>query len=96
MGKAEILNILSNYKTMNSLNYGILELGLYGSVAREQDKEFSDIDIFVKTKEPNPFILVHIKEELEKYFNKHVDIVRYRDNMNPYLKKRIEMDGIYV
>jgi uncharacterized protein len=96
MGKTELLNILTQYKNENSSNYGILELGLYGSVAREQDMETSDIDVFVKTKEPNPFVIVHIKEELEKYFNKHVEIVRLRDNMNPYLKKRIEMDGIYV
>ncbi len=36
------------------------------------------------------------KEELEKYFNVKVDVVRLRDKMNQVLKKRILNEGIYV
>ena len=34
------------------------------------------------------FMLVHIKEELQNLFHKNVDIVRLRERMNPYLKKK--------
>jgi len=47
-------------------------------------------------KTPNPFILVEIKEELEKLFNRRVDIVRLRNSMNPFLKARIEKEGIVI
>ena len=96
MLKSEIIEILSKYKSENSAVYGILEIGLFGSVARGLTTDSSDVDVFVKTKEPNPFTIVHIKEELEKEFNMHVDIVRFRENMNPFLKQRIENEGIYV
>ena len=41
-------------------------------------------------------MLVHLKEELEKLFNRNVDIIRYRERMNRYLKKHIDEDAIYV
>jgi len=54
------------------------------------------VDICIKTKTPNPFALVHIKEEIEEMVRKHVDIVRVRDKMNPFLRERIEKEGRYV
>lgn len=92
----EILNILKNYKTKNVDKYDIVELGLFGSVARDQASSESDVDICIKTKTPDMFALVHIKEELQKLLSNSIDIVRVRDKMNPYLKKRIENEAIYV
>ena len=40
--------------------------------------------------------LVGIKQDLEEVFKRHVDIVRYRDKMNPFLRKRIEKEAVYV
>lgn len=37
-----------------------------------------------------------LKEELERMFKHSVDIVRYRERMNPYLRQQIEKEGIYV
>jgi predicted nucleotidyltransferase len=92
----EILNILKNYKNRNLDKYDILELGLFGSVARNQASSSSDVDICIKTKTPDMFALVHIKEELQKLLSNHIDIVRIRDKMNPYLKNRINKEAIYV
>jgi hypothetical protein len=39
---------------------------------------------------------VHIKEDIEAMVRRHVDIVRVRENMNPFLKERIEKEGRYV
>jgi predicted nucleotidyltransferase len=92
----EILNILKNYKNSNLNKYGIVELGLFGSVARNQTSSSSDVDICIKTKAPDMFALVHIKEELQKLLSSSIDIVRIRDKMNPYLKNRINKEAIYV
>ncbi len=40
--------------------------------------------------------MVHIKDELQELFERLVDIVRLRSNMNPILFQQIQRDGIYV
>ena len=42
------------------------------------------------------FGLVAIKEDIESYFQIHVDIVQVRERMNTLLKDRIEKEAIYV
>jgi len=96
LGRDSLLAILKNFKRDHAEKYGILEIGVFGSMARDEGGEDRDVDIFVRTKTPNPFILVHIKEDIEGLTGKHVDIVRLRDEMNPFLKERIEKDGQYV
>ncbi|HLA01042.1 MAG TPA: nucleotidyltransferase domain-containing protein [Thermodesulfovibrionales bacterium] len=96
MGRDSILAILRDFKQNFAEKYGILEIGVFGSIARDEAREDSDIDICIRTKTPDPFTLVHIKEEIENRVNKHVDIVRMREKMNPFLKERIEKEGVYV
>lgn len=96
MGRDSILAILRDFKQTFAEKYGILEIGVFGSIARDEAREDSDIDICIKTKTPDPFTLVHIKEEIENRVRKHVDIVRMREKMNPFLKERIEKEGVYV
>ena len=70
--------------------------GRFRLVARYQSREDSDVDICIKTVTPNPFVLVHIKEDIEQLVHRRVDIVRVREKMNPFLKQHIEKEGIYV
>ena len=76
--------------------YGITSLSLFGSTARGEQKEGSDIDLFVDTKTPNPFLLMDAKEFLENESGSSVDIVRNHQSLNPKLKKRILKDGILI
>lgn len=97
MGRDDILAILRDFKQNFADKYGILEIGIFGSIARGEDREDSDVDICIKTKTPDPFAIVHIKEEIENRIQRHVDIVRIREKMNPFLlKERIEKEGVYV
>ena len=96
MGRNDVLAILRDFKQNFADKYGILEIGIFGSIARGEDREDSDVDICIKTKTPDPFALVHIKEEIENRVQRHVDIVRMRKKMNPFLKERIEKEGVYV
>ena len=65
-------------------------------VMERSHTENSDVDICIKTKNADLFTLVHIKEDLEELMSSHIDIVRIRDKMNPFLKNRIEKEAIYV
>jgi uncharacterized protein len=96
MNRAEILEIIRQYKQENSEKYGINAIGVFGSYARDMASEDSDVDIVIETREPDLYKMVHIKEDLEQRLNRPVDIVRKREKMNPYLKKRIERDAEYV
>lgn len=96
MFRADIIKILKTYKEQSADKYGIIDMGLFGSVARDEAKSDSDVDVAIKVKVPNPFIMVHIKEDIEEKLHLPVDIVRLRKSMNPLLKKRIEADIIYV
>lgn len=96
MSKNDILSILRNYKERSARQYGILEMGIFGSVARDEADNDSDVDIFIKTSTPNPFVLVHIKQDIENLLHQRVDIVRIRDRMNSFLKNRIQKEGVHV
>jgi predicted nucleotidyltransferase len=96
MRRDEAVEKLKAFKERNSSKYGIEQIGIFGSVARDEATEQSDIDICLKTKVADLFMLVHIKEELSQLFATSVDIVRVREKMNPFLKNRINQEAIYV
>ena len=96
MTREDIISFLRDYKNRYGARYGVISLGIFGSVARGQMRDDSDIDICIKTQTPDPFMIVHIKEDIEHSLKRHVDIVRIREKMNPFLKKRIDEEGIYV
>lgn len=90
------LEILRCFKSEFEEHYGVTALGLFGSVARGQSGDTSDVDVVVCMKNPNLFRLVHVKETLEEALHEHVDIVHYRERMNGFLKNRIDKEAIYV
>lgn len=92
----EYLQLLKHFKEANAEKYGIKRLGIFGSVARGEQQEGSDVDICVEMDSPSLFKLVHLKEELQNLFTCNVDIVRLRNTMDALLKGRIEKEGLYV
>ena len=96
MTRSEVIDILTDFKKLSAEKYGITILGVFGSVARDQFNDHSDVDIVLQTQTPDPYLIVHIKEDLEGRLIHPVDIVRLRKTMNPHLKQRIEQEAIYV
>ncbi|MGK7938839.1 MAG: nucleotidyltransferase family protein [Crocosphaera sp.] len=95
MAKNEILKQLRTVKTELAERYAITQIGIFGSVARNEDCQTSDIDVVVHIS-PNLLKRVRLKAELENLLGKEVDVIRYRNSMNPYLKAQIDRDVIYV
>ena len=87
---------LSNFKMMFAQKYGITKLGIFGSVARNEHSEQSDIDIVVEVKKPSLRLMYELKEALKQLFNCEVDLVRFRDSLRPLFKSNIQRDVIYV
>lgn len=91
-----VLGILQARKAEFVVAYGISAIGVFGSLARGEAKPDSDVDIVVEMKKPDLFYMVHIKESLEEDLQCQVDIVRFRERMNPFLKSRIEKEAVYA
>ena len=96
LSKDQILKYLKEYKQENRDKLFIDKLGIFGSYARNEANENSDIDIVVKLSKPNLFNLSGIMVDLKEHFHTDVDIVAIWDKMNPRLKKRIDTEAIYV
>lgn len=92
----QVLDLLRRIQPTLHEKYGVTKLGIFGSVARDEATETSDVDVVLEMKRPNLFLMVNIKEELEKALEKSVDVVHYRERMNPFLKRRIDRDAAYV
>ena len=92
----EIIAILKKFKAESASKCGITSLGLFGSFARNQQRETSDVDVFVTLKESDFFVLERIKEELESLIHSNIDIVNYRDSLRNSFKQNILNDAIYV
>lgn len=93
---SDIIEILKSFKNSASRKYGINSLGIYGSFARNQQDEVSDVDVFVTLQESDFFTLERIKEEQEKLLPYKVDVINFRDSLRDSFKQNILKDAIYV
>ena len=93
--KTNILNYLKEHYSEFKNKYNVEKIGLFGSYARDEATENSDIDIFVKMK-PSLFDMVAIKEQIEIDLNRKVDIIREHKNIKPIFLKMIQKDLIYA
>ena len=87
---------LADFKSAFAQKFGITKLGFFGSVARKENSEDSDIDIVVEVQKPSLQLMYELKEALKQLFNCEVDLVRFRDSLRPLFKSNIQKDVIYV
>ncbi|MCB9138820.1 MAG: nucleotidyltransferase family protein [Caldilineaceae bacterium] len=95
MNRNDVLDTLSNHKEELAAKYGLSRLGIFGSTARDEATERSDIDIVVEMP-PDAYQMVHMKDELEEMLLSSVDLIRYNKYLNPRLRERIDREAIYV
>ena len=67
MSRKQYIEILKQCSPKLRDYYGITSLRLFGSIARNEQREDSDVDVFVETVTPNPFLLMEAKEYLLKF-----------------------------
>jgi len=94
--KDAVITVLRLVKPRFQQSYGLRRIGLFGSVARSGQGPASDVDVVVDLERQDLFFLIGIKQELEESLHTGVDVVSYRQTMNPHLKRRIDAEAIYV
>lgn len=95
MDKKEILENLKNNKQNLKSNFHLAKIGLFGSFARGEATNTSDIDIIVKFNKPIGWDFILLKEYLENILNKEVDLVT-EEAIKFQMKKEIIKEVIYV
>ena len=94
LNRNQILSTIKAYKEKHAQEYSIADIGIFGSYARDEATQNSDVDVYVKLKNANLFLLSRIRIELEELLGVQTDIVQLRDRMNLSLKKHIEQEAI--
>ena len=61
MKRDEILSVSKIHKPSIEQRFGVKRIGVFGSVARDEAKETSDVDVVVEMG-PDLFGMVHLKE----------------------------------
>ncbi len=93
---AQILNILKSKKKELEIKYPISEMGLFGSYARGDQNEKSDIDILVDfSSKIDPFDYIRMAHELEDTFQQKIDVVS-RKAIQPKYLPFVEKNLIHV
>ena len=90
-----ILQILRQHKTELQRKYPIARLGVFGSYARGEATEKSDIDIAVEMNGPMGLNFVAMADEIEELFGIKTDVVSKRSIKPKYLPY-VEKDIAYV
>ena len=94
----QILDFISVNKNLLKRQFHVSKIGLFGSYARNEQTDNSDIDLIIDFEE-NTDNLYYLKFELKRFFkenlNLEIDICREK-YIKPVYKNRIIKETIYV
>lgn len=79
-------------------DFGVKSIGLFGSVARGDDDDMSDIDIVVDFHDgrvPSLVGLVRLQDHLEDLLGRPIDIAS-PNSPNPRLNRTVEREAVYA
>ena len=92
----EIRQVLSLQKQSICEIYRITEIGIFGSYARGDETETSDIDILVDYETaPTLIMLVELRDYLSQLFGIKVDIVT-KNGLKPRIRERVLAEVVYI
>ena len=84
--REEILNIAGKYGAKN--------IRVFGSVARGEEKQGSDIDIIVEMKQGSSLLdIIAIKQDIEDLLGRKVDVVT-EASISPYIRTEILREAV--
>lgn len=98
LASGEILTFLRKNKETLKEKFFVTEIGLFGSFARNEQNENSDIDFLVvfETNTPDLYsVEKSLKDYLKNHFNRDVDICA-KKWINPVFKPLILNEAIYA
>lgn len=96
MKQDDILQVLKQKNAEIAKEFGVKSLSLFGSVARNDARPNSDVDLLVEFDRPvGYFGLFALQDYLEKLLGCSVDLGT-PDSLKPYMRERIQGELIRV
>jgi len=97
MTREYILEYLQSHKDELKQKYGVIQIGLFGSYAKDMQTQESDIDLAIEMSKDKKSLrnFFGLKRELEATFNKKVDL-GIESSLKPLVKEYIKKEIIYV
>ncbi len=95
MEREEIIQAINSQLPFLKDRYNVKNLGIFGSIARNEGKEESDIDIVVEFESPIGFLdFIRLEIFLSKILQRKVDLIS-KKAIKPALKESILKEIIY-
>jgi predicted nucleotidyltransferase len=92
----ELKKILQDHTASLKDKYGVIEIGLFGSYTKGNQKKSSDVDILVQFDKPiDLFTFVHLKNHLADLLGVDVDLVA-KNALRPKIGERILSETVYI
>ena len=96
LSASTIISLLRAEKSYLTKEFGVVNIGLFGSYVKGQPASDSDIDLIVELREPRFDYLAGLQVYLEKKFSRKIEIVRKGIQVNRRFIQLVEKDTIYA
>ncbi len=94
--QAELRGRLQAFKEEHGAQFHLTALGYFGSYARGEAESTSDIDVVFETTQPNLWMTSIMRQDLEEWLDRPVDLIRLHKTMHPGFRARLEGEAVYV
>ncbi len=92
----EIITILGDLKAEVASRFGVRRFGLFGSYARDEQTESSDLDLLVEFERPVPFSAFCRLEDLVRERTGVAVDMTTPDGLHPRIERRVLAEAVYV
>ncbi len=93
----EIKQALREHKEALRWRYGVKRIGVFGSYARGEQREISDVDVVVEFEKPIGLKFFELAEHLEEILGVRVDLLTTNAlRQKPMLWENVKEDLVYV
>jgi predicted nucleotidyltransferase len=92
----EIKEIIQGHKEDLKKEYGVKEIGIFGSYVRGEQKAVSDVDVLIELERPVGFVkFMKLEKRISDILGVKVDLVT-KKALKPYIGQRILQEVQYV
>jgi len=89
------IDILKRHEREIKKMFGVRRIGLFGSFARGEQKDTSDVDILVEFEEPTFDNFMNLAFFLEDLFGRKVELVT-PDSLSPYIAPYVKKEVVWA
>ncbi len=90
-----VIDILKSHEREIKKRFGVKRIGLFGSFARGEQKDTSDVDILVEFEEPTFDNFMNLAFFLEDLFGRRVELVT-PDSLSPYIAPYVKKEVVWA